>query len=117
MSENGWQRLRRIFRPSTRTEVRDEIAFHIDARARELAARGIDPDIARRIAEERFGPVRPIEEALMTSTNLRRERADRAEAFGDLKNDVRYAIRALRARPLFAAMTSNDASGRPSRSR
>lgn len=99
MSESGWQRLRRIFRPSTRAEVDDEIAFHIDERAREVMGQGIDPITARRMAEDRFGPVRPIEEALMKSTNLRREREDRAEHFSDLRQDFRYALRSLRAQP------------------
>ena len=103
MSESGWQRLRRIFRPSTRTEVGDEIAFHIDARARELIAQGVDPTTARRLAQERFGPVRPIEEALMKSTNLRREREERAETLANLKQDARYALRSLRGHPLFTA--------------
>ena len=98
---SGWQRIRRIFRPSTRTEVSDEIAFHIDARARELIAQGVDADTARRLAEERFGPMRPIEEALMKSTNLRRDREDRAETLANLQQDVRYALRSLRAQPLF----------------
>ena len=98
-----WRRLREIFRPTIQHEVDDELAFHIDMRARELEEEGLDPRQARAIAEQRFGPVRPIEEALVSSTRRRRQRADRVEALSQLRQDVRYAIRSLRHSPMFTA--------------
>ncbi len=38
-------------------EVREEIAFYLEERARELEAQGMDPDEARRRARRAFGNV------------------------------------------------------------
>lgn len=97
-----WQRLRRIFRPTARAEVDDEIAFHIQMRTRELIDQGVDPARAREMAEERFGPVPPIEKQLVDSTRRRRQREDRAETFMNITQDLRYAVRSLRKSPAFA---------------
>jgi predicted permease len=96
-----WVRLRRIFRRPERAEVDDEIAFHIQMRTAELVEQGVDPERAREMAETRFGPVDPIEQALVDSVKRRRHRADRAEAFMDLTKDLSFAIRSLRRAPAF----------------
>jgi putative ABC transport system permease protein len=98
-----WTRLRRIFRPTERIEVEDELRFHIEERARELVQGGVEPARARALAEERFGPVSPIEQALVDSTKRRRQREDRAETFTQVKQDLGYAFRSLRKNPAFAA--------------
>src|SRR3954464_4636582 len=102
MTDSRWTRLRSVIRPSVRREVDDELAFHIDMRTRELIEQGVDPDRARELARERFGPVTNIEEALVGSTLRRRQRADRSESLADFAQDVRYAIRSLRRSPAFA---------------
>ena len=84
-----------------RAEVSDEIAFHIQMRTAELIDQGVDPARARAMAEERFGPVQPIEQVLANSIRRRRRREDRAEAFTDLAQDLRFAIRSLRRAPGF----------------
>jgi hypothetical protein len=101
VSEPRWYRLRRILRLNERAEVGDEIAFHIQMRTAELIEQGVDPARAKEMAEQRFGPVQPIEEALVDSVRRRRHRADRAEAFMDLTKDVAFAIRSLRRAPAF----------------
>ena len=98
-----WTRLRNIFRPSARAEAGAEIAFHMDERTRELIDQGVDPALARQLAEERFGPVAPIERELVHSTERRHRRDDRAETFMHLKQDLGYAIRSLRKSPAFTA--------------
>jgi hypothetical protein len=60
-----WNRLRRIFRPSERAEVADELRFHLEERTRELIESGMDPQRARALAEQRFGPIRAIEDELL----------------------------------------------------
>jgi predicted permease len=90
-----WTRLRNIFRPSARAEADAEIAFHMEERTRELIDQGVDPARARQLAEERFGPVDPIERELVNSTQRRHRRDDRAEAFMHLRQDIGYAIRSL----------------------
>jgi predicted permease len=102
MKETRWSRIRRILRPSARAEVDDEIAFHIQMRAAELIEQGVDPSLAKSMAEERFGPVQPIEAALVDSVRRRRQRDDRAEAFMDLRQDLAFAVRSLRRAPAFA---------------
>lgn len=101
MNEPRWFQLPRILRRNERTEVSDEIAFHIQMRTAELIDQGIDPARAREMAEQRFGPVQPIERQLVDSVRRRRHRADRAEAFMDLTRDLAFAIRSLRRAPTF----------------
>ena len=102
MNEPRWRLLRRILRPNERVEVGDEIAFHIQMRTAELIEQGVDPVQAKSMAEARFGPVLPIEEALVDSVKRRRHRADRAEAFMDLTKDLSFAVRSLRRSPAFS---------------
>ena len=94
------RRLSDIFRRSERAEVDDEIAFHIEMRTRELVDLGYTSVEARRMAEERFGPVPPIETELIDSTRRRRQREERAEVFMDLKQDVMYALRSFIKNPV-----------------
>jgi len=49
--------------PSIESDVRDEIAFHIDGRVRELVERGWEEGAARRFVEARFGDVGSVEDA------------------------------------------------------
>ena len=98
-----WQLWRTIFRASPREEADSEIEFHIEERTRELIDQGVDPARARRLAEERFGPIAPVERALVDSTRRRREREARTEVFMNLSQDLRYGVRVLRRNPVFAA--------------
>lgn len=99
----SWRLFRTVFRASPREEADSEIAFHIEERTRELVEQGVDPARARRLAEERFGPIAPIERAMEDSTRRRREREDRAEVVANLVQDLRYGVRVLRRNPVFAA--------------
>jgi putative ABC transport system permease protein len=101
VNEPRWFRLPRILRRNVRAEVGDEIAFHIQMRTAELIEQGVDPARAREMAEVRFGPVPPIEQELTSSIRRRRQREDRADAFLDLTQDIRFAIRSLRRAPAF----------------
>ena len=102
MTESRWRRLRNVFRPSPRVEVDDEIAFHIEMRTRELIESGVASDRAREMAEERFGPVAPVENALINSTQRRRQREERAEVLMNLRQDLGFAARSLKKNPAFA---------------
>lgn len=103
MSDPPRRRLSDIFRRSERAEVDDEIAFHIEMRTRELVEQGFTSAEARKMAEERFGPVPPIETELIDSTRRRRQREARSEVLMDLKQDAMYALRFFIKNPSFAA--------------
>jgi predicted permease len=103
VNEPRWFPLPRILRRHARTEVNEEIAFHIQMRTAELIEQGVDPELAKRLAEDRFGPMHPVEQALIDSITRRRHRADRAEAFMDITRDLTFALRSLRRAPGFTA--------------
>lgn len=84
-----------------RDEVEDEIAFHLEERARELVARGMDPEAARAEALREFGDVREARSELEEIGRRRVRQARRSDWWGDLGQDVRYAWRALLRSPGF----------------
>src|SRR5581483_795256 len=57
----------RVFwRPPVADEVDEELEFHLEMRARDLVARGMPPEDARRDAERRFGSVSRTRNLLRT---------------------------------------------------
>ena len=90
-----------------RQEMDEEIAFHLATRAEEFARRGMSRDEAMAEAVRRFGGDPATFDAarrrLYQSAARREDRMrlhDQLEAF---RQDVRYALRGIRARPGFAA--------------
>ena len=98
-----WRLFRSVFRATPREEADNEIAFHIEERTGELIAQGIDPERARQLAEDRFGPIAPVERAIEASTRRRREREEHSEVIVNLTQDLRYGLRVLRRNPVFAS--------------
>ena len=96
------RRLRALaWAPSVEDEVDEELAFHLEMRTREYQARGMGPAEARAAALDRFGDVRHVHDTCR-SIGRRRERAVRhAEWLGELRQDVRYALRQLGRTPSF----------------
>jgi putative ABC transport system permease protein len=103
MAQNGRPE-RRIWHPDARDvrrDVDDELAFHLDMRRRDFAARGLAEAAAREAAERRFGDraavaaaCRHIDEGL-----IREQR--RASMWMDLRQDFSYAVRSLFRTPGF----------------
>jgi hypothetical protein len=90
----------------TSAEVDEEIRLHLELRAEQLAQRGLPPDEARAEAERRFGPAGSLTEArvrLHTSAQRREEHMQLRERHDALRQDLRYAWRAVRRAPAFAA--------------
>ena len=85
-------------------EVDSELAFHLEMRVRELLEQGMTPDDARAAALARFGDVDRITEACRELGRRRNEDMRRAEWLTELRHDLRYAVRGLRASPGFTGV-------------
>jgi putative ABC transport system permease protein len=102
--------VRRVFRLPlrSRTRVRAELDDELDAlmasRMEALVARGVPPDVAYREALRRLGA--PPDEArrlLYHSAENREQRMRISDGIENLAQDLRYAVRGLRAKPGFTA--------------
>ncbi|HUQ83238.1 MAG TPA: ABC transporter permease, partial [Gemmatimonadaceae bacterium] len=79
-----------------------ELAFHIARRTEELIDQGLSPDDARREASARFGNLEYTKQ-YCRDEDVRRERETRHTTMLDeLRQDLIYAVRALRSAPGFA---------------
>ncbi|HEX6631911.1 MAG TPA: ABC transporter permease [Gemmatimonadaceae bacterium] len=102
--------LGRVFRFPRRSrrqiavEVDDEIRFHLDARAEQLARLGLTTGEARRAAAARFGDIERTRSALRDSTRRREGRMRRREGLEAIGHDLRFALRQLRRQPGFAVV-------------
>jgi hypothetical protein len=99
--------VRRLFRLPWRTaaniakDVDDELCFHVEMRAAELMASGLDADSAMAEAWRSFGnPTQVREHAIAVNAGpMRRARA--LEMIASVVHDVRFALRQARRAPLF----------------
>jgi putative ABC transport system permease protein len=71
----------------------DEIGFHIEARAADLAARGVDPDEAFRRARLEFGGIEKYKEEVRRARGL--------GLLDELRQDFVYGVRSLRRSKAF----------------
>ena len=85
-------------------EVDSELAFHLEMRVLELVEQGMSPHDARAAALTRFGDLDRITEACRDIGRRRNEDMRRAEWLAELRHDLRYAVRGLRASPGFTAV-------------
>jgi putative ABC transport system permease protein len=99
--------MRRFFRiPFVRTpkrrltnDVTDELEFHLDTRVERLVAEGWEPSAARREARRQFGDVESVRDDCV-ALDIEREKSARWTDFlDDLRQDIRYAVHALRRTP------------------
>jgi putative ABC transport system permease protein len=85
-------------------EVDEELALHIELRTRELIERGVDPRTARNIVMARIGDVGRLKRTCV-DLGKRRDREMRVTRWlSELRDDVKYALRQLRAAPGFTAV-------------
>ena len=84
-----------IFRHRVEQELDEELNFHIEMQTRKNLAAGIDPEQARRRAHVQFGAnVEAVKDYVRD--------AHRIGFLETLLQDVRYALRGFRQRPMFA---------------
>lgn len=102
MFSEFWNDLRYRLRAILRRDVAerdldDELRFHIAREAEKYVAQGLAHDEARRRARTAFGGLDQIKEDTRDARGTR--------LFEDMGQDLRYAVRQLRASPGFTAMT------------
>ena len=109
---------RRLFRFSSRTDaeidrdIRDEVTFHLDLRARELVEAGSSPERAHAEAQRQFGDLAATA-AYIRSLDTRKETRMRwRQRAEELRQDLTYGIRMLaRQRGLTAVAVLTIALG------
>ncbi len=89
-----WRRLWR--RTQMEEQLEKELRFHLEQHTAELMARGHNPAEAQRLARLALGGPEQVKEKCRDARGTR--------WLGDLLQDTRYALRALRLRPGFAAV-------------
>jgi hypothetical protein len=73
------RRLTRLVQPTPGAEVEEELAFHLEERARELESRGLSPEEARAAARERLGDLERVKEECTELLASERRRETRRE--------------------------------------
>jgi putative ABC transport system permease protein len=98
-----WRTARQI-----RDDVDEELRFHLDMRVAALTSLGISHDAARAQATREFGDLDDARRYIGAVDRDIEAAQRRSDFMNDLWNDVGYAIRKLRAAPLFtlAAITT-----------
>lgn len=85
--------------PDAGGEVEEEVRFHLDQRARDLVARGMDPDEARAEARRRFGDVKEVQREMQREDEAHARRLRRMRVLSGFALDVRWALRQMRGHP------------------
>jgi len=93
-----------IITPSVDKRVSSELAFHIEMRTRELIARGMSADDARREAVRRFGNLDEVSSDLVKIGRQTEGIMRRARFISEATHDARAALRMLGRRRGFAAL-------------
>ena len=90
-----WRRL--LLRKHLDAQLDRELSFHLEQHAADLVTQGVEPEEARRQARLALGGPEQVKEQCRDARGTR--------WLEDLAQDVRYALRSLRHRPGFTAVT------------
>jgi predicted permease len=90
-----------LWKPAVDEEVRREIEHHLDRLEQEFVARGFHPVAARAAAREKFGDAARIGAECRDIGERRDRDMQRSEWLAEFRQDVRYALRQIRANPRF----------------
>jgi predicted permease len=110
--EPMFRRYLRFWRADPRRDVDDELEFHLAMRAAEFEQSGMRREDAERATRDRFGDVSGIHSEVERLAVNRYARQLRVEWIDALQQDLRLAVRSLRAKPGYAiALTLTLALG------
>ena len=106
-AENTPPRKRRFFRLEhgehrVERDVDTELAFHLEMRVRRLVERGMSPDAARAQALRQFGDWDSVRAEMLDIDHQQEKTVKRANYLAELRQDVVYALRAVRTNLGFA---------------
>jgi putative ABC transport system permease protein len=101
MTVPTWRRYLRFWENDPRADAEDELSFHIDSRIEEFVAMGMSPEDAKAEAMRRFGDLERARARLQEIVRLQEQDRKRADMWDALRQDLRYAGRALRRNPGF----------------
>lgn len=87
------------FRTSVKGDIDRELRFHLEQRVDELMARGVAREEAKARAVEEFGDVESVRASLLEIDEGVSRRQGRLERLGAIRQDLGYAVRALRRTP------------------
>ncbi len=87
-------------------EIDEEIALHIEMRTREFIARGMDRHTARALAMQRMGDVASVKRTCVDLGRKRDREMRLTQWIEELRIDVKFAWRQLRAAPGFAIVAA-----------
>ena len=96
----GVRRLLRL--PSVRRDIDEELRFHVETRVDALMAQGHDRDTAERAALREFGDLQAARADLERIDHRRARGVALQDWIDSFAQDLRIAVRVLRARPAFA---------------
>jgi predicted permease len=100
----AFERLARLLRPPAEREVEDELAFHLEMRARELQEQGMDPKAARLAAERRFHDLAATRRECRRIAESRDRDERRREWWSEARQDLAFALRQMAKSPAFTAI-------------
>ena len=92
-------------RRRVRREVEEELGFHLEMRTRELIRAGWDEDEARAEAERRLGDLEEVRARMRREGERREVGMERRRWWDEVRQDVGFALRQLRAAPGFTLVT------------
>jgi predicted permease len=91
--------LGRFRRSALTRELRDELAFHLEARTQQLVGAGISRDEAERRARAQYGELASTEREIQRFAQRRHVRISTAHFFETMINDLRFALRTMLRQP------------------
>lgn len=84
------------------SDLDDELGFHLEMRAADLAREGLSPAEARRRALDLFGDIERVRASCRVIDRRSEKQMTRTAYFTDLRQDLVYAARQLVSNPGFS---------------